>query len=118
MPHRKKIRIIGTKDRQGKIYNNGFSNISLTKLTTSNLSFTYQKRIAYKLDDNYLYMDLDGIVTKISNQKVDGIIKVSNNTVYYISNSNLYSDNYLDGELLLLSNFEWNFNYQNNIFIY
>ena len=41
-----------------------------------------------------------------------------NKDIYYLKDDELYHYNPIEGEELLLSYFEWNFNLENMIFIY
>ena len=72
--------------------------------------------IKYNLEDGNLYKIVNDTKIKIG-ENVSKIIKNANEIVYYLKNENLYSYNDLEGEVLLLSNFEWNFNNTNMIFI-
>ena len=71
----------------------------------------------YEINDNYLYQVIDNIKIRLSNKKVNKIIKYDKDTVYYLVEDSLYMYNNIYGEILLLTNFEWNFNNTNMIFI-
>ncbi len=49
---------------------------------------------------------------------VKEIVYSTEDTVYYLEGDTLYYYNDSDGEVLVISNFEWNFNYKNMIFIF
>lgn len=103
----------------GRIIENGnWTSISLNKLVTTENTFTYPIEITYTIENNKLYEVVDNQKTLVTNNPVKKIIKVIDNTVYYISEDKLYSFNDYEGEVLILQNFEWNFNYDNMIFIY
>jgi hypothetical protein len=73
---------------------------------------------SFILEDNILYKVNDNIKIKVTDKVIDKIISISYNEVYYISNGILYVYNMYDGEIKLLENFEWNFNMDNQIFIF
>lgn len=103
----------------GKFLENGeWKSISLNKLITQENSFTNIKEIDFILEDNKLYEVLDEQKTLVSNDSVKKIITIINNTVYYLKDDKLYSFNEYQGEVLIMQNFEWNFNFDNMIFIY
>lgn len=119
VPHRKKMRIIGTSNKSGKIINNNtFESISLTKLTTSKEQFTYNYPQQFIINNKYLYSIINDNYTKLTTNEVKYIVKQTPTTIYYLTNNKLYSYNYETGTKLLLEYFEWNFNYENHIFIY
>ncbi len=72
----------------------------------------------YNIINNKIYLKIDNKLVKISNLDVSKIIKEYDNEVYYLSNDSLYMYNNTYGEVLLLNNFEWNFNNTNMIFIF
>lgn len=87
------------------------------EIVNKNLNFLNENIINYVIEDDYLYMVIQNINIKISDKKVSKIIKNDNDTVYYLENDSLYMFNNKYGEILLLSNFEWNFNNTNMIFL-
>ena len=54
---------------------------------------------------------------KILNESPKVIVGQKDDTVYYLKEDKLYMNSPFYGEVLLMSYFEWNFNYQNVIFI-
>ena len=92
--------------------------MTLTKLINNELKFTNNSIINYKLEDNTLYLIIDNKKIKISNENIKQIIHTNSNIVYYLSENKLYSYEYLKDETLLLKYDEWNFNYNNHIFIF
>lgn len=120
-PQAKKMRVIATANKNGKIYNNdGFEKISMTKLTNDNLSFTFDTYYNYYIDNNTLYLKYQNsdILTKVNNFKNGHIIKIDDDKIYFLINDTLYFFTPHIGTIKLLQNFEWNFNYNNKIFIY
>ncbi len=90
---------------------------TFNEIVSNNLVF-YPKNVNnYELINNILYKKIDNIKIKLSNKEVSKIIKNDEDTVYYLVNEDLYMYNNDWGEVLLLSNFEWNFNDNNMIFL-
>lgn len=119
VPHKKKIRIVGTENKQGTIYtSNGFEKISLAKLVSKEYSFYDDNRYDYKILDNKLYQVINNDKLLVSNKEIRDIIMINKDTVLYLVDDTLYLYNNLYGETKVMSNFEWNFNYKNNIYFY
>ncbi len=119
-PYYKKIRIVGSENKNGKIYNlNGFHEISINKLINNNLTFTYDSLYHYKVSNNILYLTyLDSkILTKVSDFTDGHIVKINDDKIYYLIADTLYFYSPSTGSKVLLKNFEWQFNYENKIFI-
>ena len=49
---------------------------------------------------------------------VDKLLVTNNNYAYYLRDDNIYGYKISTGEKLIMSNFEWNFNNDNILFIY
>ncbi len=108
-----------TRKNKGKILeNNTWKDISINKLINHEYQFTTNKIYTYELQDNTLYQVINNHFIKVSKQTIKDIIKIDNDTVYYLVEDKLYSFNPLEGEQKLLSYFEWNFNYKNMIYIF
>ena len=97
---------------------NKLVSIKYKDIVNNNLVFDNKKELSYKIIDNKLYQIINNYKVLISNKEVNKIIKESNNTIYYLSNDNLYMYNNIYGEVLLINNFEWNFNNTNMIYLY
>lgn len=91
---------------------------SLNKVIKTKEKFKKNINSDYQIIDNKLYQIIKNIKIQISNQKVSSIIKYNDNEVYYLVKDKLYHFDYEKGEELLLSYSEWNFNFQNQIFIF
>lgn len=120
VPHKKKIRIIGTENKKGIIYNEGQSKeVSIANIIKNDLRFTYKKTYNYQIIDDILYLNYykDTNKIKISNDKVDHIVTSIEDNVYYLSNQKLYKYNLQDGVKLLVEYENWHYNYLNMIFI-
>ena len=108
-----------SKDNIGYIYeNNTLKETSLNKIINNEIVFANQNIIHYLLEENTLYILINNQKIKVSNNKVKQIIYQNNNEIYYLSDNKVYTYNYLSNENLLLKYDEWNFNYNNHIFIF
>ena len=54
----------------------------------------------------------------VSNKDIKDIIAIKEDNVLYLVDDTLYFYNILYGEIKVMTNFEWNFNYKNNIYFY
>lgn len=114
VPHKKKLRTITPR-----YYDKGkWIKTSENKLTTNQIKFTENAIIKYALEDNKLYKLLKDEKVLLSNQKVKEIIYNNKKEVYYLVDDALYLYSDKTGEVKLISNFEWNFNSNNKIFVY
>ncbi len=112
------IRKISSKNKGKVLKNNEWEEISLNKLSSEEIHFTSNQLFNYKIIDNKLYLLIDDYKIKVSNYEIKDIVEIENDTVYYLVNDQLYAFQPQEGETLILSNFEWNFNYKNMIFIF
>lgn len=120
VPHKKKMRIVATANKQGVVYNNNqLEKVSMKKLTSSTYQFTYKNYYHYTLEDNTLYLSyLDSkIKTKISNLEVSSIVSINQENVYYLVKDTLYKYDLNYGETKLITYAEWERNNKNLIFI-
>lgn len=83
-------------------------------------TFSESKSIYFSLENEKIYLSIpDGQdKTLISNREVTELVYNEGLTVYYISEDVLYKNNPYTGEEAILKYSEWNFNYQNMIFIF
>lgn len=114
VPHKKKIRSISPRI----LNKNEWKKVSSNKLNSQLIYFEYDEIISYEIKNNKLYKLIDDYEILLSNQKVKDIIYYNNNEVYYLVDDILYKYTLEQGEVKLISNFEWNFNYENMIFVY
>ncbi len=87
------------------------------EIVNKKLNFLKQDIRNYQIIDNKLYLVIDNIKVRLSDLDVTRIIKNDLENVYFLSGKDLYLYNNLAGEVLLLSNFEWEFNNNNVIYI-
>lgn len=120
VPHKKKMRIVATKNKQATVYNYGeIEKVPTKQLVNSEYSFKYKTFYHYSLIDNQLYLSyLDSsLKTKVSNQKIRTIIATNKDEIYYLVDNTLFKYSLKNGEQKLISYSDWEFNYQNLIFI-
>ncbi len=98
--------------------NNKLEKTTYKNIVNNNLIFDNKKTTNYELIDSKLYQVIENYKILITNYEVDKIIKEEDNTIYYLVKDNLYMYNNTYGEVLLINNFEWNFNNTNMIYIY
>lgn len=115
-PSKKKIKLIAESNEKGLTYQNGFQKVMMTKLTTQDYYFTGLNVFEYRIDNGLYKSNLFG-KEKILNESPKVIVGQKDDTVYYLKEDKLYMNSPFYGEVLLMSYFEWNFNYQNVIFI-
>ena len=96
--------------------NNKLVKTTYNKIINNNLSFIPNENKYYVIENNMLYKKIEDIKIKVTNSIIDKIIDYIDNTIFYISKENLYMYNETYGEVLLLTNFEWNFN-NNGIYV-
>ena len=117
VPHKKKIRIVGSESKPGPIYQNKWQNISLTKLSSEEIYFQNDLIYKYSLTNHNLY--LENILTKdqtLISKDVDKLLVMNNDSAYYLRDDNIYGYKITTGEKLIMSNFEWNFNNDNILY--
>ena len=118
VPRKKKIRIVGSENKNGIIYDDGYKKVPFNQLVTSNYSFNYGYSYDYVLNNNILMRKSLNDNVLISNRSVKDIIYKGSNYVYYIVDSTLYYYDIFKGEVKVMDDFEWNFNYKNIIYPY
>lgn len=120
VPHKKKMRIVGKKNKDGIIYIDGKEEkININELTKKEMLFTSSNPYKYTIKNDYIYLNyLDSkIQTRITNNKIDKIISINENEIYYLIGNTLYKyDNYY-GETKVIEYNEWEYNKTNPIFI-
>lgn len=120
VPHKQKMRIVGTENKKGLIYNEDeIKKVSISKIKLENIVFTYKNNYIYNIKNNNLYLTYNYFSNsiKVSDNNIKKIVYSTNDTVYYLVDNELYKYSIKDGETLLLKYSEWEYNYQNNIFI-
>lgn len=107
-----------TNNNQGRILKEDvWEPINMNVLASNETYFTHKEITTFKIENNQLYKVQGDYKTRISNHNVKEIVSTNEDTVYYLVDEKLYYYNDSDGEVLVLRNFEWNFNYKNMIYI-
>ena len=101
-----------------RCYKNKKEEINIIYLMNGKNTLYKIKNDNYILEDNTLYLEILNYKIKVSDKKVKQIVYTSGKKVFYLSEDKLYQYEYLNNEELLLKNEEWNFNYNNHIFIF
>jgi hypothetical protein len=102
----------------GKILNKGeWNKIDINTLINNKNSFTENNNFYYSIDNSNLYYNEDNIKVKIM-ENVTYIAYQDSNDVYFISNDILYYYNHENGIKVLMKYSEWQFNYQNSVFVF
>ena len=105
----------------GIVYEGKLINYSLSDLKYKNLSFKNNYFYNFSIKDKKLYMNYYGSKDFILMNDMD-IIKIigfnkDNSVVYFLSGDTLYKSN-IKGEIVkLASYFEWNFSFENKIYV-
>ena len=116
---RKEMKVVGTDTNGGITYNKGkYEDVTMYKLINNEVEFDYGYDQKYIIDNDKLYLKTENTKILVSNNNISKIIYQNNNYVYYLVGDTLYYHSVLDGEVLIMKNFEWNFNNNNVIFIY
>ena len=120
VPHKKRMRIVGKKNKDGILYVDGKEEkISINELVKKDILFTSSNPYKYYIDNDYIYLSYPDskIKTKITNKKIDKIIAIKNNSVYYLIDNTLYKYDNEYGETKIVEYEEWEYNNINPIFI-
>ncbi len=108
-----------TNKNQGRIFQNGtWEERSIQSLINEEIHFSNKENTKFIIEDNILYKVQSDYKTQLSFKNVKDIIYQKDDTVFYLVDDQLYYYNDSDGEILVMSNFEWNFNYKNMIYIF
>lgn len=116
---KKEISVVSTAD--GAIfYDNGWENLPKNQFAYTEKVMDNNYVYNYYLEDNHLYLSLVDSSNSmlVSNREIDAIIYQDNEQIFYLSDDSLYNYDIVQGEHLLASYFEWNFSYEDKIFIF
>ena len=92
--------------------------IGIQSLVSNENAFTRKEYTSYIIENNTLYKVQDTYKTKVTEKEVKEIVTYDKENVYYLVDDKLYTYNDTFGEVLIMSHFEWNFNYKNMIYIF
>lgn len=90
---------------------------TIEDIIKKNLSFMNVNN-SFVVENNTLYKKNNNIKIKVSDKEIEKVVSISDYDVSYISKGILYVYNMYDGEIKLLENFEWNFNRDNQVYIF
>lgn len=113
------IKLISKGDK-GLFYDLGFDEVLLSKLKYETNLFNTGSLVYYEINNSTLYKKYNNSVNriKITDYSVKTIVSASDEEIFYISDDSLFSYNDTSGNTLLLTNFDWKFNYKNNIYVF
>lgn len=121
VPHKKRMRIVAKNNQKGIIYEKGeLIKEPVNKMILNNIKFTPAYIYNYEIKDEKIYLSYlnhSNHKTLISENKVKDIIYINDDNVYYLIGDTLYKYNLEQGETKLIKYSEWEFNYENLIFI-
>lgn len=100
--------------------NNEWVKVNTNDLKNNEVTFTNTNVNNYKVINNKLYSYLfdDEYLTKISDMDIKTIVKKDKLDIYFISGNILYKYNPYEGIKALISYSEWDFNYNNMVFVF
>ena len=97
---------------------NEWEKVGIKTLINQNKVFTYQTNYNYSLKDGNLFLNYqDKDILMLIDTDVTDIIRIKDNVIFYLKTDTVYAFEQLKGSIRLLTNFEWNFNYKNMIYI-
>ncbi len=97
---------------------NSWENVSIKTLINTKEKFIYKSNYNYTFDNNIIYLNYKNKnLRHIISDNVTSIVKIDNQDIFYLKKDSLYHFNEQTGEELLLKYFEWNFNYENIIYL-
>lgn len=115
---KEKVKLIAQNNDDAIIYDKEWKNISLIKLINEEIKFNFPHKYEFRIINNNLYMIIDELLIKVSEIPITKIIYSQEDNVYFLSGDELYQYSLKDGVVKLLKNPEWNFNNNNQIFIF
>lgn len=118
-PKRRKIEIID-KDGMGRIWDDEWEEVSMTKLINSDFIFEHKGNFTYYIEENKLFMQNSSNkdIVMVSDRDISKLVDIEGDRVYYLVGAELYVYSPRDGEQKLLEYSEFNFNDINSVFIY
>jgi len=116
-PSKKVQEKIGSEKTNGRTYQHGWQDVSITRLINQDYLFTGVFPISYELRDGLFAKFMEHSVL-IREQKPTKIIAQVSDGVFFLENNILYAYFERYGEVQIMSSFEWNFNYNRIIFIF
>jgi len=97
---------------------NKWKKVGIKTLINKKVEFEYLSNYEYKLKKGKMYLNYKNKNNEILiSEDIKSIVRIKDKDIFYIKGDSLYHFNDIDGEEKLLSYFEWNFNYENMIYI-
>ena len=106
------------KNKNEILVNNEWTHVSNQNFQSNHPTFSENLPFEIILEENSLYLQINDTKIKLTNRPVKTIVKTAGLDIYYIADDILYKYNPYEGEVALLRYSEWNFNYQNMVFIF
>lgn len=98
--------------------NDEWENVGIKSLISQNKKFSKKTNYEYNLDGDILYLNYQGKENNtVIDDEVTSIVRIKDNLIFYLKTDTLYAFDPLKGSTKLLKYFEWNFNYENMIYI-
>lgn len=103
------------------VYQDGLAiNTTINKLINNIDIFAYQHNYSFEVINNKIYYQYNKSNNKtlLSNKVNPVIISYTDDYCIYLIEDSLYEYNLNNGEVLLITNYEWKFNFINQIYVY
>lgn len=98
--------------------NEQWQEVGIKTLVNQDKSFTYPSNYEYIFEDKQLsFCYPNEKISTFIDDDVTSIVRITSNEIFYLKTDTLYVFNILTGSTKLLNYFEWNFNYNNMIFV-
>ena len=116
---KKKIKVV-SKNEMAVFFDGKREDISINKLVYNMLLFKYINQYNFIEEASRLYYKYHNSNKniRISDLEIKAILHSDKENVYYLSGTSVYGYNIHKGEEKLLECFEWNFNYNNQIYVF
>lgn len=104
---------------KAKILNeNEWEEVGIKSLINQDKKFKYQTNYNYELNNGIITLTYkDKEIKTIIDNDVTSIIRIKDDVIFYLKTDTLYAFEPLKGNIKLLNYFEWNFNYENMIYV-
>lgn len=116
-----KKRIVSISENQvGKVYDNGWTEISMAKLIGNNFIFEKNKPLNYEFKNNNIYLKYykGRINYLVTQEKVDKLVSQDETGVYYLVKDKLYYYSPYFGNVEMIQYSEFEFNDFTSVYIY
>ena len=100
------------------LVNDKWEKVSITKLINEDYAFKNDTLIEYVVADQNLYAEGPNLKIRLSNKAVNKIVGRDQDGIYYLAGDALYYFSFPKGEVKLLSYSEWNFNFNNMVYVF